>query len=250
MGLLLALLVQQQPRHLSVFAASSLTEALHEIADSLTARDPDLRIEFNFAGSQLLALQIQHGAAADVFASADERWMQVARDSGLIAGTPQTFVRNRLVVIVPNTNPARIETLQDLARAGVKLVLAADAVPAGRYTREAIAGLARLPGYPSDYAQRVLANVVSNEENVRSVAAKVHLGEADAGFVYVSDVTPGVARTVRRLTIPDSANVIATYPIAVVCHAPHPEAARAFIDFVLSPSGQAVLVKRGFLARE
>ena len=247
MWLVLALLLQQ-PQHLSVYAAASLRDAFNEIADSLERRDPDLHIDFNFAGSQVLVLQLGQGAAADVFASADDRWMQIARDSALIEGTPQTFARNRLVVIVPKGNPARIGKLQDLARSGVKLVLAADAVPAGRYAREAIFRLGWTGGYPPDYSRRVLANVVSYEENVRSVAAKVQLGEADAGFVYISDVTPAVTRQVRRFDLPDTANVIASYPIAMVRHAQNATAAKAFIDFVLSPSGQAVLTKNGFLS--
>ena len=238
---------QQRPR-LAVYAAASLTDAFNEIADSLRQRDPALRIDFNFAGSQILVLQLGQGAAADVFASADDRWMKVAQDSGLIDGAPETFIHNRLVVIVPKTNPGRIGKLQDLGRAGIKLVLAADAVPAGHYAREAMFNLARAPGFPADYGQRVLANVVSNEENVRSVAVKVQLGEADAGVVYVSDVTPSVARQVRRIEFPDSANVIADYPIAVVRHAPNPAAAKVFIDFVRSPTGQAILVRNGFLA--
>jgi molybdate transport system substrate-binding protein len=248
MWLALGLLLQPQPQHLTVFAAASLSDAFNEVADSLRRRDPELRIDFNFAGSQVLVLQIGQGAAADVFASADDRWMQVARDSGLIDGAPQTFVRNRLVVIVPQGNPARIGKLQDLARSGVKLVLAADQVPAGRYARDAIVRLARVPGYAPDYPQRVLANVVSYEENVRGVSTKVQLGEADAGVVYASDVTPAVARDVRRLDLPDAANVIARYPIAVVRRAANARTARAFIEFLLSPSGQAVLTKNGFLA--
>ena len=246
MWLILGLLVQQ-PQHLSVYAAASLSDAFNELADSLQRRDPDLRIDFNFAGSQVLVLQLGQGAAVDVFASADDRWMQIARDSGLIEGAPQTFAHNRLVVIVPRGNPARIGKLQDLARAGVKLVLAADAVPAGRYAREVIFRLAWSPGYPVDYPRRVLANVVSYEENVRNVAAKVQLGEADAGIVYASDVTPAVARQVRRLDLPATANVVASYPIAIVRNALHAEAAKAFVEFVLSPLGQAVLAKNGFL---
>jgi molybdate transport system substrate-binding protein len=241
-------LLAHQPRHLSVYAAASLSDAFNEIADSLERRDPELKIDFNFAGSQVLVLQIGQGAAADVFASADDRWMQVAKDSGLIDGTPQTFVHNRLVVIVPKGNPARIGKLQDLARPGVKLVLAADAVPAGRYAREALFQLAQLSGFTPGYPQHVLANVVSNEENVHGVVSRVQLGEADAGIVYGSDVTPAVARVVRRFDLPDSANVIASYPIAVVRHAPNADAGKAFIEFVLSPSGQAVLTKNGFIA--
>jgi molybdate transport system substrate-binding protein len=235
------------PTHLSVYAAASLTDAFNEIADSLRKRDPGWHIDFNFAGSQVLVLQIMQGGAADVFASADEMWMRVAQDSGFIADTPRTFAHNRLVVIVPTSNPGRIGKLQDLARPGVKLVLAGDAVPAGRYARQAIFRLARVPGFAPDYAQKVLGNVVSNEENVRNVVTRVQLGEADAGVVYVSDVTPSVAGKVRRLPLPDSANVTASYPVALVRQAPNPAAARTFIDFVLSPVAQAILIRNGFL---
>lgn len=237
-----------QGTQLSVYAAASLSDAFNEIADSLRHRAPGLKIDFNFAGSQVLVLQLEQGAAADVLAAADDRSMRLAQDSGLIDGDPRTFTRNRLVVIVPKANPARIGRLQDLARAGVKLVLAAEAVPAGRYAREALFATARLPGFAPDYAQRVLANVVSNEESVRGVSSKVQLGEADAGIVYVSDITPTVARQVRRFDLPDSANVVASYPIAVVRHAANAAGARSFIDFVLSPVGQAILTRNGFLA--
>ncbi len=230
MWLILTLLLQQQqPKHLSVYAAASLKDAFTEMADSLERRDPDMRIDFNFAGSQVLVLQIGQGAAADVFASADSLWMRVAQDSGMVEGTPQTFVHNRLVVIVPKGNPARIGRLQDLGRSGVKLVLAADQVPAGRYARQAIFRLSRIPGYRPDYAQRVLANVVSNEENVRSVAAKVQLGEADAGIVYVSDVSSALALQVHRIELPDSANVIASYPISLVSPPPNTQGAQGFL---------------------
>jgi molybdate transport system substrate-binding protein len=235
---------------LTVYAAASLTDAFNELADTLKRRQPDLRIDFNFAGSQVLALQIEQGAAADLFASADDRWMATVQDSGFVDGAPRPFARNRLVVIVPKSNPARIARLQDLGRYGIKLVLAADAVPAGRYAREAIHQLARESGFPPDFGPRVLRNVVSNEDNVKAVVAKVQLAEADAGVVYVSDVTPQVARLVRRFELPDSANVIASYPIAVLRHAPNPEAARTFINLVLSPEGQRVLAHNGFLPIE
>lgn len=232
---------------LTVFAAASLTGAFNALADTLRHRQPDLQIDCNFAGSQLLAFQIQHGAAADIFASADERWMAQLRDSGLIEGQPRVFARNRLVVIVPNSNPAAITKLEDLGRDGLKLVLAAEAVPAGRYAREAINKLAREPGFPPGFVQQVLRNVVSNEDNVKAVVAKVQLGEADAGVVYLSDVTPAVAPLVRRFDLPDAANVVASYPIATLRRAPNPEAARAFLDLVLSPVGQRALEGHGFL---
>jgi molybdate transport system substrate-binding protein len=235
---------------LTVFAAASLTGAFNELADTLKERQPDLQINCNHAGSQVLALQIQHGAAADVFATADERWMARVRDSGFVDGQPRIFARNRLVVIVPASNPAGITNLQALGRPGVKLVLAAEAVPAGRYAREAIDKLAHQPGFAPDFAQQVLRNVVSNEDNVKAVVAKVQLGEADAGVVYVSDVTATVAQLVRRLELPDAANVVASYPIAALRRAPNPAAARAFMDLILSPVGQRVLVRHGFLPAE
>ena len=157
------------------------------------------------------------------------------------------FARNRLVLIVPRTNPARIGRLEDVARRGTKLVVAADAVPVGKYTRESLQKLANTNGFPRDYDRRVLANVVSQEENVKSVVSKVQLGEADAGFVYRSDVTPAVARYVSQIEIPDEANVIASYPIAVLKDAKNPEAAQEFVALVRSAEGQRVLQQHGLL---
>jgi molybdate transport system substrate-binding protein len=232
---------------LSVFAAASLSEALTEIGKRLEKARPGLSVRMNFAGSQQLAAQIEHGARADVFASADERWMAYVAERSLVAGEPVIFARNRLVVIVPKTNPARIGRIQDIARDGVKLVLGADAVPVGRYSRVVLANLSRDPSYGSDFATRALRNVVSEEENVRSVVGKVQLGEADAGMAYRSDVTSSAARYVSVLEIPDRANVIAAYPIATLKGAGQPEAARAFVDLVLSSEGQTLLQRRGLI---
>jgi len=239
--------VDPPPATLTVFAAASLKDAFTQLADTLARQTPGLKVRFNFAGSPNLALQIQQGAAADVFASADDRWMADVRDSGLVADTPRVFVQNRLVVIIPASNPARIDRLQDLARRGVKLVVAAAPVPAGRFAREMLSKLAHTDGFSSDFEQRALENVVSNEDNVKAVVAKVQLGEADAGVVYVSDVTPDVARHVRRLTIPESANVVARYPVAVLKRAASAAAARDFIELLLAPVGQRVLQLNGFI---
>jgi molybdate transport system substrate-binding protein len=188
---------------LTVFAGASLTEAFTVLGKVLEQRNPGLRVTNSFAGSQQLATQIEQGAPADVFASADQRWMQYARQKGLVAGTPVEFARNILVVIIPASNPARITRLLDLANSGVKVVIAADAVPVGHYSRESIEKLNSAPGFPQDYAARVLRNVVSQEENVRGVVAKVVLGEADAGIVYKSDVTAATASRVQPLEIPE-----------------------------------------------
>ena len=232
---------------LSVFAAASLTDAFSEIARAFESRHPDIEVQLNFAGSQQLVAQLEQGAGADVFASADDRWMGYARDRGLLSGAPTSFTRNQLVLIVPKFNPARIKKLQDLQRSGIKFVICTNAVPVGHYARQVLNNLSGLPGFDPHYAQRVLANVVSEEENVKSVATKVQLGEADAGFVYRSDVTPGLARYVHTIPIPDEANVIASYPIATVARTARLADARAFVDLVLSDEGQHVLTRWGFM---
>jgi molybdate transport system substrate-binding protein len=232
---------------LRVFAAASLTDAFTEIAHTFESRHPDVDVQLNFAGSQQLVAQIEQGAGADVFASADDRWMGYARDHGLLSGAPASFTRNELVLIVPKSNPARIKKLQDLQKGGLKIVTGINAVPVGHYTRQVLNNLSNLPGFDPRYAQRVLANIVSEEENVKSIASKVQLGEADAGIVYRSDVTPGLARYVRTIPIPDEANVVATYPIAPVAHAARPADAQAFVALVLSDEGQRVLTRWGFL---
>ncbi|HEX6105588.1 MAG TPA: molybdate ABC transporter substrate-binding protein, partial [Gemmatimonadales bacterium] len=206
---------------------------------------PRTRIRFSFAGSQHLALQLEQGAHADLLAFADERWAGHLARLGLLAGAAEIFAHNRLVVIVPAANPAGIGRLEDLARAGVKTVVAAPAVPAGGYTREVLARLARAPGFPADYARRVLANVVSEEENVKAVVAKVQLGEADAGVVYASDAAGPAGRRLRVIPIPDERNVVADYPIAVLRAARAPRAAAAFAVLVLGPEGRRVLARHG-----
>jgi molybdate transport system substrate-binding protein len=232
---------------LQVYAAASLADAFTELGHALERGHPGLVVRTNFAGSQQLATQIEQGAAADVFAAADERWMNYVADRGLLAGEPARFARNRLVVIVPKSNPARIRRLQDLARGGTRLVIGADAVPVGHYSRIVLRNLSGDAAFGADFAARTLRNVVSEEENVKSVAGKVQLGEADAGIVYRSDVTPAVARYLQVIEIPDAANVLAAYPIAMLKAAKHAELARAFVELVRSPDGQRVLEKHGFL---
>jgi molybdate transport system substrate-binding protein len=190
---------------------------------------------------------MEQGAPADVFASADQRWMDYVKDKGLVEGETPVFVRNRLIVIVPRTNPARIGRLEDLVRRGTKVVLAAEQVPVGTYSRDVLRKLAARPDFPPDYDRRVLANVVSQEENVKSVVSKVQLGEADAGIVYRSDVTPAAARYVDDLEIPEASNITAEYRIAVVKSARNAESAREFVALVRSSEGQRVLQAHRFI---
>ncbi len=231
---------------LTVFAASSLADAFEEMAEAFEAGHPGTRVVLNFGSSSQLAAQLAEGAAADVFASANADQMNTAAEAGRIDATPVPFVTNRLVVITPADNPARIESLADLARPGVRLLLAAPGVPVREYSDQLIAALAADPAYGAEFAEGVYANLASEEENVRQAAAKIALGEADAGIVYASDVTPDLAGQVRRIDVPDQYNVAATYPIARVAGSARPELAQEFIDFVLSEEGQDILLRWGF----
>jgi molybdate transport system substrate-binding protein len=230
-------------REVRVFAAASLARAFSRAQEQL---DGTVTLQLSFAGSQQLALQLAHGARADVFASADERWMDDVAERGLLAETPRLFARNRLVVVTPASNPGGVEGLADLARPGVKLVLASDAVPAGRYSREVLRKLQAEFG--SDFAARALANLVSEEETVQAVVAKVQLGEADAGIVYVSDVAPAVREKLRVLTLPAATDVDARYFIGLLKNAPNPAGGRALIAWLLQPAGQRLLCEHGFAA--
>jgi molybdate transport system substrate-binding protein len=227
----------------TVFAAASLTDAFTEMASAFEAAYPGSSVTLNFAGSNTLRSQIEEGAPADVFASANLKEMNTLVEKGLVDSQAQkTFLTNRLVVLLPEGNPAQVQELSDLARPGLKLVLAAEEVPAGRYARQMLEKLDAL--YGSGYLQAALNNVVSNEDTVKKVVAKVQLGEADAGIVYTSDAV--AAPSLPTLEIPPTYNVIAEYPIASPKQAPNPELAAQFIKFVLSPDGQAILKKWGF----
>jgi molybdate transport system substrate-binding protein len=233
----------------TIFAASSLTDAFNAIAADLEAANPGLDLVYNFAGSQALVTQMSEGAKADVFASANKSQMKAATDGGIIAGEPQTFAHNRLAIVVPKDNPAGITSMAELGEVGVKLVLAAENVPVGQYARQSIciAG-SDTATYGDGFVDHVANNIVSNETNVKNVLAKVQLGEADAGIVYVTDITPDVAADVTLVDIPDAVNVIASYPVAAVAGG-NAEAANAFITYLLSPGGQATLTSFGFQSK-
>jgi molybdate transport system substrate-binding protein len=232
---------------LTIFAAASLADAFKEMATQIEQANPGTKLAFHFAGSPTLRTQLAQGARADVFASADEPNMDGAEKDGTISGEPQIFARNLLVVVVPANNPAGINTLQDLAKPKLKLVLTNKAVPVGHYTRQALEKMSQDPAFGKNFSARVLANLVSEETNVKQVASKVQLGEADAGIVYSTDVTPAIRSAVRVIPIPPEFNIMAKYPIATVRGTRNESAARAFIAYVLSPAGQAILARHGFL---
>ncbi len=228
---------------LVVFAAASLTEAFKEIGTAFEAQNLGVKIMFNFAGSQTLRTQIEEGASADVFASANTDQMDLLVTDGMIApDAPRIFLTNWLVVVLPPDNPAAIGQLQDLSKPGIKLVLAAADVPVGLYARQALEKMNGSLG--ADFKDKVLASIVSNEDNVKQVVAKVQLGEADAGIVFTSDAI--AAPDLKTIEIPSVFNVVADYPIAALKHSANPSLAIRFADYVLSPESQATLQKWGF----
>jgi molybdate transport system substrate-binding protein len=240
-----------QPRQpLVIFSAASLSDAFEEIGAAFAEANPEVSISFNFGGSSTLAAQIEQGAPADLFASANLTQMNRLAEKDLLAGPAQIFARNRLVVILPVGNKADITELSQLARAGVQIILAAPNVPIRQYSEEALLKLAALPAYNADFADQVLANLVSEEDNVRQVVAKIALGEADAGIVYQSDVTPDVAEKLLVLPIADTANVMAEYPIAVLKESTQQALAEVFIAYLQSEAGQNIMAKWNFLPYE
>ncbi|HEX6269620.1 MAG TPA: molybdate ABC transporter substrate-binding protein [Anaerolineales bacterium] len=235
--------VSSTPRTLTVYAAASLTDAFAEIGQAFEAEHSGVTVVFNFGGSQNLRTQIEQGAPADVFAAGNTKEMDTLVDQNLIEETaPKGFLTNQLVVILPKNNPAGITSLEDLRMPSLKLVLAAEVVPAGRYARQVLDNLNALFG--ADYKDKVLANVVSNEDNIRQAVTKVQLGEADASIVYVSDAV--AVPELQKIKIPANVNVIAEYPIAPLVESVNSDLADEFIVYVLSPEGQATLKKWGF----
>jgi molybdate transport system substrate-binding protein len=231
---------------LIVFAAASLTESFTVMADEFETGHPGVEVLLNFAGSQTLRVQIEQGAQADVFASANQQHADDLLAANLIE-EPVIFAHNQLVVIMPAANPASVKTLADLAQPNLKLILGGPTVPIGGYARQALEKMNGDPTLSPNFSRQVLDNLVSEEDTVKGVVAKVQLGEADAGIVFVSDLTPTVADDVTTLAIPPEFNVIADYPIAVVSDSDRPDRlARQFIDFVLSPQGQNILAEHNF----
>jgi molybdate transport system substrate-binding protein len=222
------------PGDLTVFAAASLTEALTETAAVLEDENPGLELTFSFAGSGALVTQVQAGAPADLIAPADRASMQRLVDIGVV-GEPVVFARNRLSILVAPGNPHGIEGLADLADPELKVVLADESVPAGRYAAEALD------------AAGVELSPVSKELDVKSTAAKVTSGEADAAIVYATDVTAAGDRG-DGVEIPEEHNVIAEYPVAIVSSTGNRPGAEAYVEDLVSGDGQTALRARGFLA--
>jgi molybdate transport system substrate-binding protein len=230
-----------------VFAASSLTDAFQDMGNAFQQAYPNARLTFNFGASSQLATQLGQGASADVFASADTTQMDNAKKSGALTGQDRIFAGNRLILITPRDNPARITAVKDLANDGVKFVTAQPSVPIGTYTAQMLDKASADPSYGSDFKTRVIANTVSQEDNVRQVVSKVQLGEADAAIVYSTDATPKVRDQLKIIQVPDPLQALARYPIAVA-KGNNAAGGEAFVAYVVGSEGQATLAKWGFYA--
>jgi molybdate transport system substrate-binding protein len=220
----------------TVAAAASLTAAFKELGTEFERAHPGATVRFNFAGSSTLVTQLVNGAPGDVFASADEATMKKVTQAHLADGSPQIFARNKLAIVVSAGNPHRIAGLADLSRPGLVISMCAPQVPIGQYARQAYAK-AGLP-FPAGASQ---------ELDVKQVVSRVQQGQADAGIVYATDVTAGGSR-VTGVAIPDSANVLASYPVAALLKGANPAGGRAFTAYLTSAQAQTVLAKYGFLA--
>ncbi|HEV8488874.1 MAG TPA: molybdate ABC transporter substrate-binding protein [Candidatus Limnocylindrales bacterium] len=235
----------QAPTELIVFAAASLRDAFTATAAEYRATAPGVILTFSFDASSALRTQIELGAPADAFASADTVNPQALVDGGYAVGPVAPFARNLLTIVVPLGNPAAIRDPRELARPGVRIVGAGEAVPISRYVDACLERLALLPGFPAGYAAAVERNVVSREDNVRAALTKVELGEADAAIVYVTDARS--SHNVETVAIPASANVEATYGAVTARGSRHPVEAAAFVMWLTGPRGRAVLAPFGFL---
>ena len=230
---------------LTIYGAASLKGALEKVKAAYEVAVPGATLTISTDSSAALEMKIEQGAPADVFLSADAGNPQKLVEAGLAEGDPVPFAGNELAVIVPADNPARIRSPADLARAGVKVIAAGDEVPITTYATQLVERLSMEPGYPAGFVAAYTANVVSREDNAKGVVAKIELGEGDAGIVYVTDAK--VSTMVATVDVPDSANVPATYAGVVVQGSRDVAAARAFLDWLAGPGGQAILGGFGFL---
>lgn len=233
---------------LEVYAAASLRAPLESVKATYETSHPGIRLTLALDSSAALRTQIEQGAPADVFLSADLTNPQKLADAGLATSPMTKFAGNDLTIVVPKANPGSIETPTDLARPGVRIVAAGEQVPITAYATQLIGQLSALPGYPADFASAYEANVVSREDNVRTIVAKLELGEADTGVVYVTDALG--SEQLATVALPPEAAVSATYGGVVVAASADPAEAAMFLSWLAGPEGQAILADFGFVAPE
>ena len=234
-----------EPAALTIYGAASLKGVLDKVKSAYEGADPGTSLTISTDSSATLETQIEQGAPADDFLSADTTNPKKLVDKSLADGGAVTFAGNKLTIIVPTSDPAGIKTPVDLARSGVKVIAAGDDVPITKYASQLVANLAKEAGYPADFAAKYTANIASKEDNVKAIVAKIELGEGDAGIVYVTDAK--ASAKVTTVEVPDTANVPATYAGVVVKASKNATAARAFLTWFAGPDGQAILNSFGFL---
>ena len=240
-----AAILSVSPSSLTIYAAASLKGALDKAKAAWEAAYPGSILTISTDSSSALETQIEQGAPADVFLSADTTNPKKLVEQGLAVGAAVPFAANKLTVIVPTSNPAGITSPADLARNGVKIIAAGNEVPITKYASQLVANLATEPGYPTDFSAAYAANIASKEDNVKAVVAKIELGEGDAGIVYVTDAR--ASSKVTTIAVPDVANVPATYAGVVVKASADATSAQAFLDWLAGPDGQAILAGFAFL---
>lgn len=230
---------------LTVYAAASLGPVLARVKDAYEAANPGTTLTISTDSSSALETKIEQNAPSDLFLSADTTNPQKLEDQGLASGSIVRFAGNLLTIIVPSANPAGIRSPSDLAKRGVKIIAAGDAVPITKYATQLVANLGRESGYPANFAEAYAVNVVSKEDNVAAVVSKVELGEGDAGIVYATDAK--TSTKVKTIAVPVSANVPATYGGVVVMASPNKSVASAFLTWLAGTDGQAIFASFGFL---
>ena len=233
---------------LAVYAAASLTAPLESVKAAYETSHAGVRLTLALDSSAALRTQIEQGAPADVFLSADLTNPQKLDDGGLATGPVTKFAGNHLTIVVPKANPGSINSPADLATSGVRIVAAGEKVPITVYANQLLEKLGALPGYPSAFASAYGANVVSREDNVKAIVTKVELAEADAGIVYVTEAIGSTKLT--TVEIPTEAAVAAIYGGVAVAASAHPNEAAAFLSWLAGPDGQAILADFGFTAPE
>ncbi len=239
---------------LQVMAAASLGESFEEIGAAFERTTPGVRVRFNFAGSNQLRTQLEHGSPGDVFASADRRQMDLAAAASVVEiGTVRVFARNRLAILLPKAasggggSAAEVKGLADLGRSGLRLVVADVAVPLGAATMRMLEAAGADSTFGPGFVAKVEANIASREENVAAVVAKVALGEADAGIAYWSDATGTRAAKVNAIGVPETLDQVAGYAVAVVAKSPRRGAATKFVEFLSVEEAQGILASHGFM---
>jgi len=237
-----------EPVTIRVMAAASLTEVFNDLKTAFEEKYNDIKLEINYAGSQALYSQIKTGVSADIFASANIKYMNQLDQANMVVN-PTIFARNKLVIVASKQTPAKIDGIEDLLHDGISLVIADKSVPVGRYTVQMLEKQSNNPQLPSDYQEKFFNNIVSKELDVKSVLAKVELGEADAGVVYQTDANASNQDKIKVVDIKDKYNVIATYPISALkgISSEHQVATAKFLDYLYSKEGGDILEGRGFI---